>query len=71
VCVLIPYLCLGMSGPYWVHQAIIMVSEDPEVSKQDTAGKRKHVTLIPRKLAVSRGHGIVRSRREVMTSYNI
>jgi hypothetical protein len=42
-----------------------MVSEDPKMSKQGTAGKRKHVTLIPQR------HDIARSRREVMTSHNI
>jgi len=71
LCVLIPWLCLGISGPYWAHQAILMVSEDPKMSKQGTAGKMKHVTLIPQKLEISRRHGIVRSRREVLTSYDI
>jgi len=31
-----------------------MVSEDPKMSKQGTAGKTKHVTLIPQKLEISR-----------------
>jgi hypothetical protein len=62
---LIPRLSLGISGPYWAHQDIIVVSKDPKMSKHGTAGKRKHVTLIPQR------HEIARSRREVMTSYNI
>jgi hypothetical protein len=35
-----------------------MDSKDPKLSKQDTAGKRKHVTLIiPQKLEVIRSVG--------------
>jgi hypothetical protein len=31
---------------YEDHQTIIMASEDREMSKQSTAGKRKHITLV-------------------------
>ena len=41
------------------------------MSQQGIAGKRNHVTLIPLKLEISRRHEIGRSRREVVTSYNI
>jgi hypothetical protein len=35
-----------LSGPYGAHEGIILASEDPKMSQQGTAGKRKHVTLM-------------------------
>ena len=48
-----------------------MASEAPKVSKQGTAGKRKHVTLIPQKPEIIRRLESDDNQREVVTSYNI
>jgi hypothetical protein len=49
--VLILRLYLELCGPYWARQAIIIASEDPKMSQQDTAGRRKHMAVtIPQKL---------------------
>jgi hypothetical protein len=49
-----------------------MTSEDPKMSKQDTARKRKHITsTIPQKLEITRKIESGESRREVTASYNI
>jgi len=39
---------MNLCGVFWtlVDRAIVMASKDPKMSKQGTAGKRKHVTLI-------------------------
>jgi len=40
-----------LSEPYGAHQAIIIASQDPKMSKTGIAGKRKHVTLtVPQEL---------------------
>jgi hypothetical protein len=44
-----------LTGLHGAHQAIIMASKDPKMSRQGTAGKKKHVTLmIPQKLEIIR-----------------
>jgi len=49
--VLILRLHLESCGPYWSHEAIIIASEDPKISQQGTAGRRKHMAVaIPQKL---------------------
>ena len=46
-----------------------MASKDPNISKQDTAGKQKHPNLlIPQKLKILRGFESDESQREVMAS---
>jgi len=39
---------VNLCGVFWTlaDRAIVMVSNNPKMSKQGTAGKRKHVTLI-------------------------
>ena len=47
-----------------------MASKDPKMSKQGTAGKRKHVTLlIPQKLQIIARFESGKSQKEVMASY--
>lgn len=47
-----------------------MVSKDPQINKQDTTSKRKHVTLIiPQKLDITRGLESGESRSVVMASH--
>jgi hypothetical protein len=47
-----------------------MASKDPQMSKQETPGKRKHVTLmIPQKLYIIRGLESSESRSVVMASH--
>jgi hypothetical protein len=49
-----------------------MALEDPEISKQGTAGKRKHVTLtVPQKLEIIRKLESGRLKSVVMSSCNI
>ena len=61
---------LGLSRPYRAHQDIKMASKDPKMSKQGTAGKRKHVTLtIPYKLQIIASLESGESQKEVMASY--
>jgi hypothetical protein len=49
-----------------------VASKDPKMSKQGTAGKRKHVTLtIPQKTEIIRRPESGTSQREVMASYSI
>jgi len=49
-----------------------MASEDPKMSKQGTAGKRKHVTLmIPEKLKIIRMLETGKRCIVVMVSYSI
>jgi len=46
-----------------------MASKDPIITKQDTAGKWKHPTImIPQKLKIFRRFESGESQREVMTS---
>jgi len=45
----------GKSGMYWTNWAITIAWKGPKMSKQPTAGKRKHVILtIPHTLELSR-----------------
>lgn len=37
---------VGLSWAFWAHLAIIMALKGPEMSKQGTVGKRKHVTIM-------------------------
>jgi hypothetical protein len=46
-----------------------MASEDPQLSKQGTAGKRKHT--IPPKLEIIRRLESGENRCDVMASYNV
>jgi hypothetical protein len=47
-----------------------LASKDPKMSKQGTAGKRKHVTLmIPQKLKIIAWLESGKSQKEVMASY--
>jgi hypothetical protein len=49
-----------------------MASEDPKMSKQHTAGKRKHTSLtIPQKPDIIRKLESGKNRRVIMVSYNI
>jgi hypothetical protein len=49
-----------------------MASEDPKMSKQGTAGKRKHVTLtFPQKLETTKRLQSGQSQIVIMASYNI
>jgi len=49
-----------------------MASEDPKVSKQGTAGKKKCMALkIPQKLDIIRTFGIGESRSVLLASYSI
>jgi hypothetical protein len=49
-----------------------MASEDPKMSKQGTAGKRKHVTLtVPQKLETTRRLESGESQKVIMALYNI
>jgi hypothetical protein len=49
-----------------------MASKDPNMSKQGTAGKRKHVTrTIPQKMEIIRKLKSGESQREVMASLTI
>jgi hypothetical protein len=70
--VLIPCLLCGLSVAYWAHQAIIIASEDPKLSKQGTVDKKKYVTLmIPQKPEIIRRLESDESQREVVTLCNI
>jgi hypothetical protein len=47
-----------------------MALKDPKMSKQGTAGKRQHVTLIPQKLEIIRRLENGENQGEGMASYN-
>ena len=53
-------------------QAIILAYGDPELGKQGTADRRKHITLtILQKLKIIRGIESGKSQKEIMASYGI
>jgi len=69
-CVLIPWIYLGLSGPYWGLWVSVVTSENANLSKQGTAGKRKHVMLtIPQKLGRIWRLESAENQREIVTSY--
>ena len=71
VCILIPLLYVGLSGPYWVYQAIVIALKDAKMSKHCTAGKRKHInSSVSEKLEITRGLKNGESQSEVMASYS-
>ena len=43
---LILWLYVGFPWAFWAHLAVIMALKGPEMSKQGTVGKRKHVTIM-------------------------
>jgi len=58
-------------GLLFVH-AIIVASKDPKISKQGTAGKWKHVTLmIPWKPEIIMRAESGENQQKVMASYNV
>jgi len=59
---------LELSRPYWAHQAIIMVSKDPKMGKQGTAGKRNMQLMTLQELEIIRRLESSEDQREVMAS---
>jgi hypothetical protein len=61
-----------LSGFYWALQDITMASEDPNISQQGNAGKRKYITLIiSQKLKITGRTESGKCQSVVMTSHNI
>ena len=66
---LILWLYLGLCVHNW---AIIMASKDPKLSKQGTAGKRKHTTsTIPQKLEITTKCESNKRWSQFKASYNL